>query len=204
MTDETGATSTTPAMLWRRLDTPGHDACRLRTNDAGWVIEGTTVFLAEGVPVRFTYEVVCDLAWHSRYGRVEGWIGERPVDHRVARTPDGEWTLDGTIVPGLAELIDLDLGITPATNLLPIRRLALGAGQAADAPAAWLDPMTGELSFLRQRYERRTDTAYWYESPSFNYAELLDVAPTGFILRYPGLWEAESSVVPSAIPGRTE
>ena len=36
------------AVLWRRLDTPGHDACRLVRNDAGWQLEGTAVFREDG------------------------------------------------------------------------------------------------------------------------------------------------------------
>jgi hypothetical protein len=30
---------------------------------------------------------------------------------------------------------------------------------------------------------------YWYEAPTVGYADLLEVAPTGFIHSYPGLWE---------------
>jgi hypothetical protein len=91
----------------------------------------------------------------------------------------------------VAGCVDLDLGFTPATNLLQLGRLALTEGQAADAPVAWLDVSAGTLEVLSQRYERRSATTYWYEAPGFGYAGLLEVAPTGFITRYPGLWEAE-------------
>jgi hypothetical protein len=67
----------------------------------------------------------------------------------------------------------------------------LAEGQAADAPAAWLDVPAGTLQILPQRYERRAKATYWYEAPSVNYAALLEVTPTGFIRRYPGLWEIE-------------
>src|SRR5207244_2474062 len=36
------------AILWRRLDTPGHDACRLERSDAGWELDGTAVFREDG------------------------------------------------------------------------------------------------------------------------------------------------------------
>ena len=48
----------------------------------------------------------------------------------------------------------------------------------------------GVLQALPQRYERRSATTYWYESPTAGYAELLELAPSGFVRRYPGLWEA--------------
>ena len=64
-------------------------------------------------------------------------------------------------------------------------------GQAADAPAAWFSVENGTLELLPQRYERRGEAAYWYESPSVSYQALLEIARNGFIRRYPGLWEAE-------------
>jgi uncharacterized protein len=176
-------------ILWRRLDTPGHDACRLEEGDAGWRLEGTAVFREGGAPALLKYWLACDRAWHTRGGRVHGWLGEQSVDLTIARTAEGVWTLNGVIVPGLERYVDLDLGFTPATNLPQLRRLALTKGQSAEAPVAWLDVPSGTLSVLPQRYERRSQTIYWYEAPSVGYADLLEVGPTGFIHSYPGLWE---------------
>lgn len=100
--------------------------------------------------------------------------------------------LNGARVPGLEGCVDLDFGFTPATNLLPLRRLALGVGAAATAPAAWVDLAAGTLGVLRQRYERRSQASYWYEAHGVGYAALLHVDAAGFVTRYPGLWEADS------------
>jgi hypothetical protein len=56
-----------------------------------------------------------------------------------------------------------------------------------NAPVAWLDASMGMLEFLARRYERRTETTYWYEAPRFEYAAMLEVTPDGFITRYPAL-----------------
>lgn len=181
----------TSSMLWRRLDTPGHDACRLEGSDAGWQLDGTAVFRHDGVPARLAYHVACDLAWCTQRGQVHGWLGVQSVEFTIARTAQGVWTLNGAVVPGLGSYVDLDLGFTPATNLPQVRRLALAEGQAANVPVAWLNVSAGTLEVLPPRYERRTEATYWYEAPSVNYAALLDVAPTGFIRRYLGLWETE-------------
>jgi uncharacterized protein len=180
------------AILWRRLDTPGHDACRLDRSADGWRLQGTAVFRHEGLPARLAYQVECDLEWRTQQGSVLGWVGTKSIEFRIARTPQGVWRLNDTIVTDLGSCIDLDFGFTPGTNLFQLRRLALNEGQAADAPAAWLDAPEGRLELLPQRYERRSATTYWYESPSVEYAALLEVGPTGFVRRYPGLWEAES------------
>ncbi len=179
------------SVLWRRLDTPGHDACLLAGDEAGWWLEGTAVFRHGSVAAQLTYRVACDRAWQTLRGQVRGWLGEQPVEFTIARTGAGVWTLNGAAVPGLERYVDLDLGFTPATNLLQIRRLALADGQAADAPVAWLDAAAGTLTALPQRYERRSAATYWYEAPSIPYRGLLEVTSIGFIRRYPGLWEMQ-------------
>jgi hypothetical protein len=177
--------------LWRRLDTPGHDACMLEELVDGWQLEGTAVFLHEGASARLTYRVVCDNGWATRQGRVHGWVGAQSVDFTAVRTSGGLWTLNGEVVPGLERYVDLDLGFTPATNLLQLRRVALADGESADVPVAWIDAPPATLTALPQRYERRDQLTYWYESPSAGYSALLELAPNGFVRRYPGLWEME-------------
>jgi len=182
---------TVPAcVLWRRLDTPGHDACRLDGRDGRFAIEGTALFLHDARPARLDYQVSSDRGWRTQRGRVSGWLHFQRIDFDVIRTAEGVWTLNGREVGGLESCLDLDLAFTPATNLLQLRRLSLAPGEAADAPVAWLD-VAGTLSLLPQRYERHDEATYWYEAPTVGYAGLLEVLPTGFIRRYPGLWEME-------------
>jgi len=132
--------------LWRRLDAPGHDACRLDDDGTGWRLHGTAVYGDNGVPARLDYEVACSDTWVTRDGRVHGWLGARAVELAIRRSPAGAWTLNGVAVPGLDECVDLDLGFTPATNALQIRRVALGKGQAMDVPVAWLDVATRKVA----------------------------------------------------------
>jgi hypothetical protein len=183
---------TVGSILWRRLDGPGHDACRLTRHGSGWQVEGAAVFQLGGQPAHLTYAAVCDLSWRAQRGHVRGWIADRTVEFSIERTAAGGWTLDGESAPALGDLADLDFGFTPSTNLLQLRRLALERGEAADAPAAWLDVSSGTLDVLAQRYERRSETTYWYEAPRFDYAALLEVDHLGFIRSYPGLWELEA------------
>jgi hypothetical protein len=150
------------------------------------------VFLQGDVPASLDYAVLCDAEWVSRQGHVRGWLGDECVELTAVRAEDGTWTLNGRVVPALEHCADLDLGFTPATNLLPLRRLALEVGEAAEITSAWLDVEAGALEPLRQHYERRTQDTYWYEAPRFDYAAMLDVASSGFVRLYPDLWEMEA------------
>ena len=148
------------------------------------------MFRHDDGPARLDYHVECDREWICRLGRVTGTIGGRVITCTLMHEAAG-WSLNGDMLAGTAGL-DLDLGFTPATNLFPIRRLTLQVGASGDAPAAWLDVDAGAISRLDQRYERRTETSYWYESVQGKYANMLGVSAEGFVYRYPGLWEAES------------
>ena len=177
--------------FWRRLDTPGHDAAVVnRTND-GWRLEGTTVFAHGSGPARLSYWVECASDWRTRRANVTGWVGHNRFEVDVTRSETGEWRLNGKTVDGLEECLDVDFGFTPATNFLQLSRCGLGVGQTADFPVAWLDVPDPSLTALSQRYEKRTATTYWYESPQSSYSALLEIADSGFVRSYPGLWALE-------------
>ena len=135
------------------------------------------------------YEIACDSSWRTSHAHVHGYVGERSIDVEIGASA-GVWHLNGAVADAVAGCVDVDLGFTPATNLLSIRRLALEPGGAADVRAAWFDISTSGLQPLDQRYERRGEASYWYEAPAFGYAAELDVLPSGFVRRYPGLWDA--------------
>jgi hypothetical protein len=180
-------------ILWRRLDVPGHDACQLMALDDGWRLSGMTVFSLDGRPCALTYEVDADARWSSRSARVRGWCGTERVDVTILAAPGGRWHLNGTEQPAVSGCVDVDLGFTPATNLLQLRRIALDIGQAADVPVVWLAFPELTLERLEQRYRRLDQVTYEYQAPSVGYAAApLHVDEIGFVARYPGLWEKEA------------
>ena len=181
------------AMLWRRLDPPGHDCARLVFHDAQWHLTGTAVFVESQQPCRLDYRVVCDASWRSLCGSVAGWLGTRAIGVEIRTDGDGHWRLNDADCPAVTGCLDLDLAFTPATNLLPIRRLALSIGEEAAVRSAWLSFPALVLAPLDQVYRRTEETTYAYESDGGSFSTGLRVNGHGFVTRYPGLWEAEAT-----------
>ena len=177
--------------LWRRLDRPGHDAALLRPRSDEWLLRGTAAFGHETGPVSVAYEVEVDRQWRTRRGAVRGFVGQRAFDYEILRGAEG-WRLNGSLIQGLEGLVDLDYGFTPATNILHLRRNAPASGKRISFPVAWFDLDSASLKELPQIYERRSDETYWYVAPTGPYEGLLEIAPTGFIKTYPGLWRLET------------
>jgi len=183
----------TAVFLWRRLDEPGHDACGLWRLDTGWRLSGAAAFREAGRPCHLRYDVLADRAWRTRRATVSGHVGRRAVDLRIASAGRGRWRLDGALQPAISGCVDVDLGFTPATNLLPLRRLALKIGERADAPAAYLEVPRLRLVVLPQTYHRLSRTRYAYASPTAGYADTLEVSPLGAVIHYPEVFELVTS-----------
>ncbi|MGX8011797.1 putative glycolipid-binding domain-containing protein [Mesorhizobium sp. ORM8.1] len=178
------------SIFWRRLDLEGHDACLLYPTDGGWRLEGHALFLQEGQPCSLAYAVDCDAGWRTRSARVDGFLGAQILRYEIERLGDGQWMLNGAEQAAVAGLVDVDLGFTPATNLLAIRRSDLGIGTATPAPAAYLAFPELKLMRLDQTYQRLDEQRYAYAAPTFGYDAVLEVSAHGFVLDYPGLWRS--------------
>jgi hypothetical protein len=79
------------------------------------------------------------------------------------------------------------------SGLLPIRRLDLAVGQAAEVRAAWLRFPGFELEPLAQVYRRVDAGTYRYESGGGPFVADLQVNAAGFVTDYPGIWQAEAT-----------
>ena len=182
------------SILWRRLDLPGHESARLERADGAWRLSGAAVFTDdEDRLCRLYYQVACDLAWRTTAARVAGWVGDDAVEAAIEADGAGRWRLNGRECPRVEGCIDVDLNFSPSTNLLPIRRLGLEVGQEAEVRAAWLRFPGFTLEPLEQRYRRTGERAWRYESAGGAFVRDLAVGDDGFVVRYPGLWEAAAS-----------
>ncbi len=160
-------------------------------HDPFWHLSGTAVFAHEGVPCRLEYLIACSFGWQTLHARIAGWIGTKAVRLNLVVDSAHRWRLNGENCPGVDGCIDLDLGFSPATNTLPIRRLGLEIGESAQVTAAWLQFPQLTLQPLVQGYRRTADRKYRYEALGGTFTAELEVSPNGMVVRYPGLWEAE-------------
>ena len=180
-------------ILWRRLDQPGHEWARLSAVENEWRLEGTAVFVYENRPCRLDYAVGCDADWNTSQARITGSVADRSIDLTVTVDASRHWRLNGAECPEVAGCLDIDLGFSPSTNLLPIRRLGLAVGDEAEVMAAWLPFPSLEFKRLPQRYIRESENAYRYESSGGAFVRTLQVNSVGLVTNYPGIWVREGA-----------
>ena len=167
----------------------GCDAARIAKVSGGYILSGQAVFSDPNGPAALRYRLDLAPDWSTLAGRIDGFIGSRAIGSCVVRTERG-WSLNGRDFP-MAEVRDLDLGFTPATNMPQLRRVALEVGQDKSFDVAWLDAGSDELVPLPQNYKRISDRAYDYQSSTLGYEATIVLAESGFASDYPRLWKLE-------------
>jgi hypothetical protein len=183
----------TTRILWRSAELESAERFTgVRTPD-GWRFDGMVVLPVDGEPAQISYRVDLDGAWRTR--RADVVVERHGDDRRIILDADGEgaWTIDGTEVDALAGCLDVDLGFTPATNTLAIRRLVdaggIEVGATRSVAVAWL--------LFPELVVRRSEQSYTWLAPdrwgfrTGDFSAELAVDPDGYVLRYgDDLWTA--------------
>jgi hypothetical protein len=92
-------------------------------------------------------------------------------------------------------LTDVDLGFSPVTNTLPIRRLDPAIGESVAVTAAWVRFPELTIEPLPQRYTRLAERRYRYESAGGAFVAEIEVDDLGLVTTYEGGWR-RSAVSP--------
>jgi uncharacterized protein len=174
-------------ILWQDITNGALDRCRLGVTPSGLRLTGTVLTAAYGDPLEVLYLVTTDEKGRTR--RVELDLDNGSTRRVLLGDGTGRWNWDGD--PELTEVagsLDVDLTVTPATNTLPIRRLGLEVGQAADLRMAWVQFPGLEVIPSEQRYERLAADRWKFSTGDFQ-AELL-VDRDGLVLDYGGLFRS--------------
>lgn len=163
---------TTRRVAWRRTDEVLADEhCTLTVRGGGLSLIGTVLGSEDGLPIRVEYRVLADGAGLTSAVHVRDLRGFDQRTLTVERSTKGAWAVNGAAASALKGCTDIDLGISPSTNTLPIRRLRLGVGKSATIKAAWVRFPSLDVVKAEQTYTRLDEYTYRYSSGDFT-AEL--------------------------------
>jgi uncharacterized protein len=183
-----------PFAAWRHRDArEGFEIVFLTRLPDGYRLEGGTTAVEDGAAWKVDYRIDLDANWLTRGARVVGRSEAGPSDVRIDADGLGSWMVNGAPRPDLQGCLDLDLESSSLTNALPVHRLGLQVGEAAEAPAVYVRAQDLSVERLDQHYHRVDDEGvgqrYDYAAPRFDYRERLTYDASGLILTYPGLAE---------------
>jgi len=172
------------AVLWQSSE-GGSDLCVLEQTGRNWRLRGTVLAAAGKEPVEIRYRIDASPTWVTE--DVEVLVAFAGGDPREPFELGGLWS-GKERPPELEDCADVDLGFTPATNTLPIRRLRLEVGEETEVTAVWLRWPELRVERAVQRYARLAKDRYRFSQEDFR-AELV-VDDQGLVVDYEGLWRA--------------
>jgi uncharacterized protein len=186
-------------MRWRRLNGAGHEETSIERTARAWRLTGRVDTEEAGIHAELEYAVECDREWRTRRALVTGSASTAPVRLELLADGEGHWTLNGAPLPSVEGALDVDLGFTPATNLLPIRRLQLAVGEQSRVRAAWVRYPELRVEALEQWYRRESKRVFRYEAllKGERFQARLETDEFGSVLIYEGLWEAAVGLTPA-------
>lgn len=180
--------------LWRSLDNPGFEHVRVDDSHPGWdVYDSMVVREYEGEIRRGGYTLIVDKSFRTLEIRImaEQEPGSMAALHLLA-SGDGTWTdQDERRIPSLDGVIDVDIQWSPLTNTLPVRRLAMKAGDEQDISVAYIELPSLTLRRVEQHYTRVGDTTVRYASQTRDFVRDIVLDDDGFVLEYPDLFTRE-------------
>lgn len=182
-------------IMWSTWTGPGLEHLQLREEQQTIIADGLILGVHEHRPLRVRYEIHSTNDFRLRTVRVSV-LSDQLRSLSLLTDGLGTWTTESLeTLPLLSGCLDVDISLTPFTNTLPIRRLALQLGAQATLPMAYIAVPQMQVRVTQQRYTclevTPSGARYRYESlkhgvSSFT-AELL-VDQDGLVLEYPGLF----------------
>lgn len=174
--------------FWKSTKPVGSEYCAVERMGSGWYLTGTLARRIKEGTMAATYAIRTDRGWRTREARVERLIDGRHAEVSL-EAGWGRWLVNGRERDDLKACLDVDLGASPVTNTLPIKRTGLAVGKKVDLTAAWVRFPALDVVSLRQSYERLGATRYIYRSSNGFKAELI-MNGFGLVKKYGDYWES--------------
>ncbi|HEY7459881.1 MAG TPA: putative glycolipid-binding domain-containing protein [Xanthobacteraceae bacterium] len=176
------------SVRWRPLQGVGLEYLTLAPENGAIVARAVTIGTFEGKPFGARYKVVCDANWTFRELKLDAVNG---VTLCLSSDGHGHWTdAHGQQLSGFETCIDIDLGGSPFTNTLPIRRLDLDQGDGPMELSMLYVPFDTFEPFVDgQRYScLQSRRRYRYEAVDGAFVGELVVDEDGLVLDFPPLF----------------
>ena len=152
----------------------------IRVTDGGIELEGVVLGGTLEEPFAVRYAVMAEPDGRCR-GVTARTIGS-PVLVELYADGKGGWTDDGIVIRELEGAVDVDLGISPVTHALVLRRLELAIGESADVSVAGIDVLGGEIRMDERHYARLSEEQYRVEDTETGESAELRLAASGWAI----------------------
>ena len=175
-------------LLWSGIEYYSLENCLVKTGKAGNKISSTIVGLYSKKIYTVEYYLETDKQWQTFFLRLKYSINNK-IKNITLRKTDKHWLLNNRKKVAFDNCFDVDISITPFTNILPIKRLQLKENREHIVNVIYIDIFDNTIKALQQSYQRISRSIYFYKNVPNDFEVKIEVDRSGFVVNYPSLFK---------------
>ncbi len=181
-------------LLWAGREYHSLENCLVNISGAGAEISSTIIGSYDNKIFKIEYCIKSNHKWETVLLELSSRHSNKLEVVRLEGDGKGNWLSSGKRVEQFEGCIDIDISLTPLTNTLPINRLNLIKNQSQEIKVIYLDVLGQQMSSVRQRYIRLSDTLYNYQNIPNDFEANIQVDEFGLVIDYSSLFVRTSAL----------
>lgn len=175
-------------LLWRGLINKSWEHCKIDTVESGYKIASEIVGNHDNNTYTVNYLISTDDQWNVQDFEISCEMeGQRKQVY--GKKNGSNWLINGQVVATFEDFKYIDIAITPLTNTLPIKGLALHVDESQIIDVIYIDILNDEIKPFKQKYTKLSKERYHYENMETDFASSILIDRNGMVKTYPGLFE---------------
>jgi hypothetical protein len=181
-------------LLWSGIEYNSLENCLVKPTDKGAEINSVIVGGYGEKIYRVEYQIRTNQNWETVSVDIKSQHSNMRDHFTFEGDAKGNWVLNRKPANQFQGCIDVDIPLTPFTNTLPIKRLNMQKGEVSEIYVLYIDLLERQITPVRQKYIRLSDTQYHYENIPNDFEANIEVDKLGYVVDYPTLFTRKASV----------
>lgn len=173
-------------VIWDHLESAGAEYVKFQRFTSHMEVNGTVLLVDKDQPHHVTYDLKLGMDWKTKKVKIYQVGNADPFV--VQAEKEDKWYVNGIYDENLDGATNIDMTISPLSNMLPINRVSWNTGERRTFKMVYIDVLKQEVKPLLQVYTYLGDTnehrIFQYRCRDFETAIVVD--HDGWVVEYPG------------------
>ena len=176
-------------ILWKGRADHSLENCLITETGTGTAVQSVIIGKSDDALYRVDYIIRTNEYWETIYVQLKTQLFNKRISICYESDGKGFWQKNGLPENHFRGCRDVDISLTPFTNTLPVRRLALPIKETHEITVLYFDILEQQTMPVRQKYTRLSKTQYRFENIPNDFEAIITMDENGFVVDYPGLYE---------------
>ncbi len=181
-------------LLWKGREYNSLENCLVNVTEAGVAVNSVIVGGYEGKIYRVEYYIRTNEKWETVFLEIMSQHSNTKEHFVFEGDGNRNWKINENTDSQFNGCTDVDIPLTPFTNSLPINRLKMQNDKGHEIRVIYVDLLIKQITPVRQKYVRLSDTRYHYENIPTDFQADIEVDGLGYVVDYPSLFIRSAAI----------